>query len=248
LPEPSPTPPKPLICESARPARRTSAAAFRCDPPAPDDPLLGFAPYLHKQPRRNAITPDRQRAFIAALAASGIVTQAARSIGVSLEALYNLRHRPGAEGFAAAWEMALDRGIARLEDCALERAILGEDRLIVRGGEVVACWKRFDTALMLFLLRQRRSSRYGNTMKDYSHLKPGHPVFDQMRREWAQQDTRDAAEVVESINRKLDQMRERRLAADDGQRDDGQQDEGGHDEGWHDEGWHDEGWHDGGYD
>jgi hypothetical protein len=54
------------------------------------DPLLGFAPYLHKQPRRNSITPDRQRAFIAALAASGIVTQAARAIGASLEALYKI--------------------------------------------------------------------------------------------------------------------------------------------------------------
>ena len=63
-----------------------------------DDPLLGFAPYLHAAPRRNSITPERQREFIAALAATGIVTQAARQIGASLEALYRLRHQPGAEG------------------------------------------------------------------------------------------------------------------------------------------------------
>ena len=97
-------PPAPLIgellCKSARPSRRTSRTAFQSEPPDPDDPLLGFAPYLHSAPRRNSITPERQRAFISLLAATGIVTQAARSIGASLEALYRLRNLPGAEGFA----------------------------------------------------------------------------------------------------------------------------------------------------
>src|SRR6476659_3035757 len=120
-----------LACASSRPSRRTSRTAFSSEPPEPDDPLLSFEPYRHKAPRRNSITPERQRAFIAALAATGLVTQAARSIGVSLEALYTLRNRKGAEGFAAAWEQALDRGMARLEDCALERAIQGEERVIV---------------------------------------------------------------------------------------------------------------------
>ena len=93
-----------LVATSPRPSRRTSATAFAGDAPDPDDPLLGFAPYLHAAPRRNSITPAKQRAFISELAASGIVTQAARSIGVSLEALYKLRRLAGAEGFAAAWE------------------------------------------------------------------------------------------------------------------------------------------------
>ncbi|MEZ5744514.1 MAG: hypothetical protein R3D89_12530 [Sphingomonadaceae bacterium] len=56
----------------------TSRTAFLAEEPHEDDPLLGFAPYIHKQPRKNSITPDRQRAFIATLAATGIVTQAAR--------------------------------------------------------------------------------------------------------------------------------------------------------------------------
>ena len=71
------------------PRRATSLVAYAPAPePEPDDPLLAFAPYLHPCPRGNSITPDKQRKFIAALAASGIVTQAARSIGKSLEALY----------------------------------------------------------------------------------------------------------------------------------------------------------------
>lgn len=196
-----------MLCASARPWKRTSRTAFADLPPEPDDPLLGFAPYLHKQPRRNSITPDRQREFIAALAATGIVTQAARRIGASLEALYRLRHQPGAEGFAAAWELAIDRGIARLEDCALERAIAGEERPIVRGGEVVGTWRRYDTALLLFLLRQRRGQRWAANGTHYAALRPGHPVYERLRGEWEAQDAADAQAVYDSIDAMIDQMR-----------------------------------------
>ncbi len=206
-----------MRCKSSRPARRTSAAAFVGDPPEPDDPLLSFAPYLHKAPRRNSITPERQRAFIAMLAATGIVTQAARHVGASLETLYSLRHRAGAEGFSAAWDMALDRGMARLEDCALERAILGEERPIVSFGQVLGSWRRYDTTLITFLLRQRRSDRFraGSGLAD---LRPGHPVYDRLKSEWQEEDRkRRAAEseaVVLSINAKLEQMRQRMLEAE----------------------------------
>ena len=171
------------------PSRRTSRVANPGEPPEPDDPLLGFAPYLHRAPRRNSITPQRQRAFIAALAATGIVTQAAREIGASLEALYRLRNQPGAEGFAAAWEEAIDRGMQRLEDCALERAIAGEERPVVRGGQVVTTWRRYDTQLLLFLLRQRRSHRYGAPPRA------------------AEQDQQSDEEVYAQIDAMIDRMR-----------------------------------------
>lgn len=208
---------EPLACASPRPSRRTSRTAFADLPPDPDDPLLGFKPYVHKAPRRNSITPDRQRAFIAALAASGIVTQAARAIGASLEALYRLRHQPGAEHFSAAWELAIDRGIARLEDCALERAIQGEERVIVgKNGEVVARWIRYDTGLMMFLLRQRRAARWSAEGSHFANLRAGHPVYDRLKREWEREmNARSHAqseEIVLSINAKLEQMRQRRLA------------------------------------
>lgn len=118
-PTPSPVPTRKIACLA------TSAAAHVSPLPDDDDPLLAFAPYLHKQPRRNSITPDLERRFVARLAASGIVKQAARSIGKIIEALYKLRARPGAEGFAAAWDAALRHGTERLEDCALERALKG---------------------------------------------------------------------------------------------------------------------------
>lgn len=63
-----------LRCVSTRPSRRTSRTAFADLPLSKNDPLLGFKPYRHKAPRRNSITPERQRDFIACLAATGIVT------------------------------------------------------------------------------------------------------------------------------------------------------------------------------
>ena len=209
--------PNDLSTTSPRPWKRTSRTAFADEPPDADDPLLGFAPFLHTAPRRNSITPERQRAFIAALAATGIVTQAAREIGASLEALYRLRNRPGAEGFAAAWEEAIDRGIARLENCALERAIVGEERVVVHDGAVVATWRRYDTALLTFLLRQRRGRRWDGGGAHFANLRPGHPVYERLRREWAAEAEAERRarrpEILASIDRKLDLMRERRQAA-----------------------------------
>ncbi|WP_157668128.1 hypothetical protein [Croceicoccus marinus] len=179
-----------LSCGSANPSQRTSRAAFTGPEPSPDDPLLGFRPFLHPCPRRNSITPDRQRAFIAALAASGSVRQAARAIGASMEALYNLRARGGAEEFAAAWEKAIDLGIARLEDTALARAIEGELRPIVARGEIIGEYRVHNEALVMFLLRHRRAARYGPPA------------------ERAAPPERSEREIIDSINAKLDRARD----------------------------------------
>lgn len=167
----SPTPTR------AIPSQATSSVAHVAPPPEDDDPLLAFAPYVHAAPRRNSITPDLQRRFVATLAATGIVKQAAKSIGKSLEALYKLRHQPGAEGFAAAWDAALDRGVRRLEDCALERAIQGTSTPIVSGGEILGYWDKPDNNLLRFLLRYRLPQKYGPVSEE---IGPGHPVYEEL--------------------------------------------------------------------
>ena len=175
------------------------------------DPLLDFAPVPHVAPRRNSITPDRQRRFIAHLAATGIVKQAAKNIGASLEALYKLRQRPGADGFRAAWDMAVDRGVSRLEDCALQRAIEGEERLVVSAGQVLGTERRHNEALVMFFLRHRRAERYG------PDVLPGHPLYERIRAEVLAEQAANRPskeEVLARLNAKLDAMRERREAAD----------------------------------
>ncbi|MBB4612170.1 hypothetical protein [Novosphingobium taihuense] len=179
-----------------------------------EESALDFVPFVHVAPRRNSITPDKQRRFIATLAATGIVSQAALSIGASVEALYKLRHRVGAEDFARAWDAAVERGYSRLEDCALERAIAGEERPVVSRGKVVATWTHHNTGLLMFLLRARRPEKYGAVR--VGDLRPGHPVYDALKVQWERE--RAAAEAVEaeavrrSLHGRLLEMRERMLA------------------------------------
>jgi hypothetical protein len=165
MPDSPAPPPLPAAIPTRAIARQaTSAAANVAPEPKPDDPLLAFAPYLHKQPRQNSITPEVQRRFVAALAASGIVQQAARAVGKSMEALYKLRQRPGAEGFAAAWDEALKWGLLRLEDCAIEAALAANDPAA--------------SSMLVFVL-----SRRDRQMVDARELVPGHPVYEIIRAE-----------------------------------------------------------------
>ena len=170
--------PAQMECLRQTPRQATSAVAHVAPEPEAGDPLLDFAPYLHKQPRRNSITPNLQRKFIAKLASTGIVVQAALHIGRSMEALYKLRSKPGAEGFAAAWDEAVERGVDRLEDAALARAIEGvpEWKHTPDGG-VITYGVKHNEALVMFFLRNRRPERYSD------HIRPGHPVYERIRRE-----------------------------------------------------------------
>ncbi len=60
-------------------------------------------------PRRDGWTPARQAAFIGYLTETRSVLAAARRAGMGRESAYRLRRRPGAAGFAAAWDAALGR-------------------------------------------------------------------------------------------------------------------------------------------
>lgn len=204
------SPPRPT---RKTPRQATSLVAYAPAPgPEDDDPLLAFAPYLHPSPRSNSITPDKQRKFIATLAATGIVSQAARGIGKSMEALYKLRHRPGAEAFSAAWDAAVERGLSRLEDCALELAIAGEELPIVSAGKLLGTYRKHNFGHIRFVLSQRRAARWDAQGADYAALRPGHPVYDRLRAEWLAEDAAHEQEDFDAIDRMIDEMRERTMA------------------------------------
>lgn len=157
VPLPAPQP----HCKRVTPRQATSAVAHERAGPGADDPLLAFAPFIHRAPRRNSITPELQRRFVATLAATGIVVQAARSIGKSMEALYKLKRRPGAQGFSDAWDAALRWGLERLEDCAMEAALRCDDEAA--------------NSMLAFVLTRRDRLDYIVDLRD---LEPGHPVYD----------------------------------------------------------------------
>ena len=90
---------------------RTPAAAME----AAGHALPQFEPVPRKY-RHDGWTPERQKAFIAALADTGSVKRAAFHVNMSPEGAYWLRRQPGSENFRRAWEAALDFGVQRMKD------------------------------------------------------------------------------------------------------------------------------------
>jgi hypothetical protein len=129
---------------------------MRDSPPRPDetDDILAFTPVPLARVRRDGWTPERQRRFIEQLALIGLVSAAARACGMSGTSAYNLRDRPGAESFAAAWDAALALGRARADGTAIERAIQGEERPVYYRGRQVGTRTVFNDRLLIAALRR----------------------------------------------------------------------------------------------
>jgi hypothetical protein len=73
----------------------------------PLPPFLRFTP-APLRTRHDGWNAALQRRFILTLARGASISEAARSIGKSRQTAYALRDKPGAEGFAAAWDAAFD--------------------------------------------------------------------------------------------------------------------------------------------
>lgn len=142
--------------QNRTPARRT-------------EPLPDFQPVARKY-RHDGWTPERQRAFIAALADTGSVSRAAAQVNMSPEGAYYLRRQAGAESFRRAWEAALDFGVQRLRDLAFERAIEGELVPVMSFGKLVGYRRKTNDRLLMFCLRMNAKApdgrRYSQTYFD----------------------------------------------------------------------------------
>jgi hypothetical protein len=115
-------------------------------------PLPDFAPVPRKY-RHDGWTPERQKAFIEALADTGSVTRAAAMVNMAQANCYALRRAPGAGEFRRAWEAALDFGVQRLKDIAFERAVEGELIPVFIGGKLIGYRRKYNDKLLIFCLR-----------------------------------------------------------------------------------------------
>lgn len=112
---------------------------------------LAFAP-VAVRPRHDGWSPACQRGFILRLALGGCVSAAARGVGKTRKGAYDLRARPGAQSFAAAWDKAIGWGRRSRLDDALERAILGEVRPVFYRGRQCGEQLRFNDGLTIAVL------------------------------------------------------------------------------------------------
>lgn len=121
-------------------------------PIASEDDPLAFTPVPFMVKRHSGWTPDRQREFIHQLSRIGVVSAAAKAVGMSRNSAYKLRERDGAESFAAAWDMAMEMGHDNAHEHAITRAIEGYTVPYYYGGLLRGEVRRYDNRLLLALL------------------------------------------------------------------------------------------------
>jgi hypothetical protein len=118
-----------------------------------------FTPVPRAQ-REDGWTPEKQVAFITALAECGCIAEACKAVGMARVSAYRLRADPCAAGFRTAWENALDYAVRRIADNAFSRALHGVSWPVFYQGEQIGERIRHDERLVMFLLRTRDPLRY----------------------------------------------------------------------------------------
>jgi len=130
------------------------------DSTLPDDDPLVFTPVPSTSTRHDGWTPARQARFILLLASHGGVSAAARAIGMTPQSANRLRKRPGAEGFARAWDAALEEGRIRAHDEAMRIGREGRLVPITRNGRLVGHRRVLDNRLLFAACYGEPASRY----------------------------------------------------------------------------------------
>jgi hypothetical protein len=136
----------------------------------PESPSYDPAEYrwvpVRRRPRADGWTEEKQRRFIEALADTGLVSHAAKAVGMSRQSATRLRRSPHGAAFARAWDAARLHSGSALEDIAFERAIEGEERNVYNEYGEVVCTKRVVNDRMLtFLLSHLLPERYGKAAR-----------------------------------------------------------------------------------
>jgi hypothetical protein len=132
--------------------------------PAPEsDPeiaaLLDFAPVERKCERSGGWSADNQRSYIAGLARTGNVEQAADALGLTGNGAYQLRKKPDAAEFKAAWKAAVALH-ARRSGRAPPRHASRPAPSAPEPASEEAAWEAFaDSILVKYLLKLNQERR-----------------------------------------------------------------------------------------
>lgn len=126
---------------------------------APATPDFSPAPTRN---RHSGWTAERQRTFIEHLALTGLVGESAARAGVTSRSAYMLRNRAGAEGFARAWDSALQLSATRIAAIAFDRALHGRTDRVYKEGELVMERKVPSDYLLTWLLARLDPLQFGS--------------------------------------------------------------------------------------
>lgn len=196
----------------ARPEERPEGRAAQ-------DALTAFTPVPRQKDRSNGWKPQVQRAFIEALAETGSVQAACRRVGRATHGVYALRRHPQAEEFRRAWDTALDFGIRRIEDAAMDRALYGSEEQVFYHGDLKAVRRRYNERLVMFMLRNRAPERFAAGGGSRGLSASDKTTLDRLKKQWREdwqreqlaRDLEEEEEVRASLDRLLEGMRSNRL-------------------------------------
>lgn len=126
------------------------AARAEAPPLDPADPLA-FDPVRLRR-RDDGLTPERQRAYVEALADCGVAREAAARVGVSERTVARVRRRSDARSFDRACAAAHRFGARQLRSIAYERAVQGTLKGHYYHGERVSEERVYDNRLLIYLI------------------------------------------------------------------------------------------------
>lgn len=130
------------------------------------------APSTPSRRRRHpAVSAAARQAFLEALSAGWSVTHAAADAGAHRRRFYDLRDADA--NFGAEWDEAIVMGTEALEDEARRRAVDGWDEPVYQKGELVGHIRRYDSALIQFLLKKRDPSFRENARVEVTGARGG---------------------------------------------------------------------------
>ncbi len=120
-------------------------------------------------------TPEKEIAFLAALASTGSVTKACAAAGLeSRNTVYEWRKTD--PDFAKRWEEARAIGMEALEDEAIRRAHDGVDEPVFHQGVAVGTVRKYSDTLLIFLLKGAKPDVYRDRVSTELTGKDGGPV------------------------------------------------------------------------
>ncbi|QJB68645.1 hypothetical protein [Parasphingorhabdus halotolerans] len=74
--------------------------------------------------------------------------------------VYDLRNRPGAEEFAAAWDDAIAKATDQVHHVLVDHAVNGAVEPIMFGGVQVGEFRRYNYRMMMWLLRHHKPEQF----------------------------------------------------------------------------------------
>ena len=109
-----------------------------------------------RRPRRNEWTRAKERTFFTALAETCNVKLAAETAGMSVAGAYWRRKRDAA--FRAGWAEAIGAAYQRLELVMLDRALNGTEKVVVRKDGSEERMREYPNQIAMHLLKMHRDS------------------------------------------------------------------------------------------